>query len=574
MFKRCILAFALFLLFVSAGFAQAGLLRNYVGIINIKYHPDVTAYMGKIKEVFEKRGFSNAARAIDEYLKGLSGSGFVYVAEDGSCYVLTNEHVASQSESLSITFEKQDGSKTIYERLKVLFVDEEKDLALLVFDNGIKPFTEGLSFYTKPIDEGLDVFAAGFPGLGNMAVWQFSRGIISNVAARIPKESGNDETIGPYIQHTAQIDPGNSGSPLLVADEGVPTGYAVIGINTLSAFARQAANYAIPIEDVNSFIKTALEGNDVSDTDLIARKVDEFVNGLSVNKAVYGHIAKFLSNNCAAANAEFAISELFEKAPRTVLEDISHIFANDPVSGMTAAVAWQIENSMRSNTGSLKISLDSINPNYKGGFDVNFFVNDVLVKSEWIKEYGIFRMDTFGDSVTGDKSLVTNKEKRREQDKALRTDSNVSISAGYAYIFSQGSAMHIALRLFKPFTYGMDFYYAFETKYLHFGANFGYGYAIRMNKFALTPFGEIGFAVMTSSESKKDKEEDIWGYSDNIGFKFAVAGSIKGGFIFTTAAVPGLFGRVFYEHDFTFFKDKNGAIKNHGIVGAAIGYAF
>ena len=569
MFKRSILIVLFFLLTFTFSFAQAGALRDYVGLLSIRYHPDVVTYMEKFRGAFEKKGYSNAAKSIDNYLKGLSGSGFIYVAQDGTNYVLTNEHVVSQSESLSITFEKQDGSKTIYERLKVLFVDEEKDLAILVFDDGVKPFTRGLSFYTKSIDEGMDVFAAGFPGLGNAAIWQFSRGTISNVAARVPKDGLNDETTGPYIQHTAQIDPGNSGGPLLVEAQGAPAGYAVTGINTLSAYRRQAANYAIPISQVNAFIDTALGKEAVNDKDMLARRVDDFIKGLGVNRAVYDHIAKFLSNNGTASNAEYAISELLDKAPRTVLEDVGNTFSNDPVEGMNAAVAWHIENTMRAKTGSLKISLDSIESNYKGGYDVSFNINDAVVKSEWVKEYGVFRLDTFGDTVTGDKTLIEVKQQKKEQNKALRTDSMFSISAGYAYVMDYGSAIHAAFRISNPFTYGLDLFYAFQGEYLNIGINAGYAHAIRLDSFAITPFGELGIGFMSSEASKADY--GAWG---STGFGFAVGVNIKGGVMFTTAAAPGLFGRLFYEHNFAIMKDKNDAIKSHGILGLSIGYAF
>jgi len=568
MLRKAAVTIILIFLTATFGFAQAGLLRDYVGLLSIRYHPDVVEYMDKFRDSFEKKGYSDAAKAIDNYLKGLSGSGFIFVSEDGTSYVLTNEHVVAQSESLSITFEKQDGSKIIYDRLKVLFVDEEKDLALLVFDNGVNPFTQGLNFNAKPIDEGMDVFAAGFPGLGNTAIWQFSRGTISNVSARIPKDNIGDETIGPYIQHTAQIDPGNSGGPLLVETQGVPAGYAVLGINTLSAFRRQAANYAIPVDQVRVFIEAALSDEKVNDKDMVARKVDEFIKGLGANKAVYGHIAKFLSNGATATNAEFAISELLDKAPRTVLEDIGRTFAGDPVEGMNAAVAWQIENTMRSKSGTLKIDLDAINPNYKGGYDVTFNINDSMVKSEWIKEYGVFRLDTFGENVTGDKTLIVEKQKKKEQDKALRTDSNFTLSAGYAYVLGSGSAIHAALRLSSPFTYGFDIFYAFRDKYLNFAMNIGYAHAIRLDKFALTPFAELGFGLLSSEVSRNSS--GMYG----SGFGFALGINVKGGLMFTASAVPGLFGRAFYEHNFVFLDDRNKSIGNHGIIGISIGYAF
>jgi len=560
--KRIFLTIGIFLLSVTLCFGQAGALRDYVGLLSIHYHSDVIAYMGKYKERFEKKGYTNAAKAIDNYLKGLSGSGFIYVGGDGTCYVLTNEHVVAQSESLSITFDKLDGSKTVYDRLKVLFVDEEKDLAILVFDTGVKPFKNGLSFSAKAVDEGADVFAAGFPGLGNTALWQFSRGNISNASVRLPKSDDSDETIGPYIQHTAQIDPGNSGGPLLVAAQGVPTGYAVIGINTLSARQRQAANYAIPADQVKTFLDTALSKKDVNEREAVAKKVDDFLKGLKANKAVYDHISKFLSNNCTATNAEYAISELLDKASRTVLDDIDRTFTNDPIAGMNAAVAWRIENSMRSKTGNIKISLDSINPNDKGGFDVAFNVNDNIVKSEWIKEYGVYRMETYGELSVGGKALLEEKEKKKEQDKALITDYDFTVSAGYANVLDYGHAFHAAIRISSPYTYGIDFFYGLNDKeYFQLGLNMGYVIPIRLKTFALMPFGETGILYTSTKDSK-----------DDIGFPICIP--LKGGLMFTLAKTPGFFARAFYVYNFVFLGGFNGHLQNHGTIGLSVGYGF
>jgi serine protease Do len=575
MIRRSIFICLVFFLGGALCFGQAGALRDYVGLISIRYHPDVIAYMGKFKETFEKRGYTDAARAVDNYLKGLSGSGFIYVAADGACYVLTNEHVVAQSDSLSITFEKQDGAKTTYERLKVLHVDEEKDLAILVFEDGRKPFTGGLSFRTAPVDEGTNVFAAGFPGLANTAVWQFSSGMVSNASVRIPVSSDSNETIGPYIQHTAQIDPGNSGGPLLAAAAGVPTGYAVIGINTLSAIRRQAANYAIPVNQITAFINTALSNEPVNERELINKKVDDFMKGLRTNSTVYGHIAQYLSYVCTAANAEYAVSELLDKASRTVQRNVLETFGHDPVEGMNAAVAWLIENSMRGNSVTIKIDLDSITSNDKGGFDVVFNVNDRRVKSEWIKEYGVYRMETFGDTVAGNKVLLDEKQKKRAQDQALKTDYILAVSASYAHIISDsaigGPAINASLILLNPFNIGIDLNFGLNgEKYFHAGLFVGYTHPIRLNTVALMPFGALGLAYEESEGSKKEES----GWDSDVGFPFTIAIKLKAGLMVTTAAVPGLFGRVFYEFDLPFIEDQNKSIKNHHIIGITVGYGF
>jgi hypothetical protein len=321
------------------------------------------------------------------------------------------------------------------------------------------------------------------------------------------------------------------------------------------------------VAQVRTFIDTALSKQPVNERELIAKKVDDFVKGLKANKAVYEHISKFLSNNCTASNAEYAISELLEKASRSVLQDIDRTFTNDLVAGMNAAVAWNIENSMRSKSGTIKISLESINPNDKSGFDVTFNVNDKIVKSEWIKEYGVYRMDTYGELAAGGKNLLDQKEKKKAQDKALRTDYDYAISAGFTSVFEYGSALHAALRISSPFTYGVDLFYGLGDKeYFKFGMSFGFNIPIRLNTFAVMPFIEGGMAYTSSEESKMGSAFD--------GFGFAISIPIKGGLMFTSSKVPGLFGRLFFERNIIFLDDRNKSIKNHDIIGLSIGYGF
>lgn len=550
------------MLFLFAGilcFGQASALRDYVGLIKINYHSDVIELMNKFKSNLEKRGYSKDAKAIENYLQGISGSGFVYVAADGSCYILTNEHVVSQADSLSVTFERTDGAKTTYDGLKIFYVDEDKDLAILYFENGIKPFTQGLSFNITPPEEGSTVFAAGFPGMGNTAAWQYSQGIISNANIRLQKYADSDELFGPFIQHTAQVDPGNSGGPLLVAKQGVPTNHAVIGINTLSARWRQAANYAIPVDQINVFIASALSSEPVDERQLLAKRVDEFIKGLGANKYVYDHIAEYLSNGCTATNAEYAIYELLEKAPRAVIQDIDRIFSTNPVDGMNAAVAWYIENSMRPRTGDIKISLDSIDTNDLGNFVVSFNVNGSIVKSEWVKEYGVYRLNTYGDIATGEKSRMESRLRTIEQNQALKTNYILFLTAGYSNVFDYGSALNLSLNLgIRPFTYGLELHSVLgDTKYSNIATDVGIMIPIRLKIIAITPFGGIGTGAIFTRETV-----------DSLGFTINL--SLRGGLMFTTSAVPGLFLRAYYTHNFTVKIISN--LPNHGILGFSAGF--
>ncbi|GMO46510.1 MAG: hypothetical protein Ta2G_01720 [Termitinemataceae bacterium] len=436
------IALAALLVFISsaAAFAQASALRDYVGIIGGSFHPDALAYFDKIKENLKSKGRTDAVKGIDTYLKMGFGTGFVYVTPDGNNYIITNYHVVAQTSTLSISFEKLDGAKTTYDRLKVVAADEDIDIAILTFADGGRPFKSGLSFVAKPTDEGADVFAAGFPGLGSEQIWQFSKGVISNGRVRLPHDENqafvNEARFGPFIQHTSPIDPGNSGGPLLAAQAGATSGYAVAGINTLSATRRQSTFYAIPAERAVKYLTEAVKPKSEAslrrDLDL---RLDTFLKQIAAPKAVYGIIGNYISNSCAASNAEYGILETFSRAPRTVQDAIYN--EDDPLDIMKYSVGWIIEDSFRGkSTGALHASLGEITKNTDGTYTVPLKFPAHTITSTWALEFGIWKLATAGEKASGDKTLVTKKEEQQKRDKTKNDlSSYFMLSIGYTDIF-------------------------------------------------------------------------------------------------------------------------------------------
>jgi serine protease Do len=297
--------------------------------------------------------------------------------------------------------------------------------------------------------------------------------------------------------------------------------------------------------------------------ELLTKRTDELVKGLGANRAVYDHISLFLSNSCIAMNAEDAIIEAVKKAPRNVMQDIATTFNRNPVDGMKYAVAWYIENAMRTRSGSIRASVDSIEPNLRGGYTVSFNINGTVVQSDWKKEYGVFRMDTYGNVATSDRSVISSRQKTREQSDALRTDYSVALYAGYTHILDGiGSAFTASIFSAGSYiSYGLDITYAFgDFKYTNIAVDFGVVVPIRLGAVAIMPFGNLGTGIIL-----RDKTTDFgdFGFDMNI--------SLQGGLMFTTAAVPGLFIRAFYSHNIIFMSD---IIPNHGFISVGIGYGF
>lgn len=379
--------------------------------------------------------------------------------------------------------------------------------------------------------------------MGTSMIWQFGRGMISNASVRFPESDDSSKMLGPYIQHTAQVDPGNSGGPLLIQTQGVPTGYAVAGINTLSARFRQAANYSIPIARVQSFLDASLQARTGDERPLLDARIEAFIGGLGANKAVYPHIADFLSNNCTAENAEFAISEVLEKAPRTTADDIVTAFGYSPVGGMGYAVAWTIENSLRSKMGKITISTESVSPN-GDAYTVTFKVNEGTISSEWINEYGIWRIRSFGDFAAGDKTLITKKEKAKVDKARLRTDPDIQLTAGMGFIVNRGAAFGADITLRGGWWgYGLRTY--IRSDFFQVDGYSGLYIPIKMGTVALTPYGNLGFGFQIKDKIFKDQYE--MGNKDfDLGIPF------KAGLQFTTAAIPGLYIQAGYQYNLFF----------------------
>lgn len=139
-----------------------------------------------------------------------AGSGFI-ISPDG--LVVTNQHVVDGAASLQVYIEGEDRPVNA----RILGVSECNDLAVIDLDGDGYPYLEWYDETPKP---GLDAWAAGFP-LGDPE-FSLTRGSIVKAEA-----DGETEwaSIDYAIEHDANIQPGNSGGPLVTEDG------RVIGVN-------------------------------------------------------------------------------------------------------------------------------------------------------------------------------------------------------------------------------------------------------------------------------------------------------------------------------------------------------
>ena len=183
-----------------------------------------------------------------------TGTGF---AIDSKGLIVTNEHVVDGAGKLTVTL--QDGTD-----LKATLVgkDASTDLALLRVDPG----SHSLPALTLSDDSGLtigqDVYAIGSP---YALQGTLTTGVISQLHRQIT--SPNGFSISDAIQTDAELNPGNSGGPLLDASG------QVIGVNAQVYGGSQSASgqatggtglgFAIPSSTVKRVVSQLSEGGTI-----------------------------------------------------------------------------------------------------------------------------------------------------------------------------------------------------------------------------------------------------------------------------------------------------------------------
>ena len=180
-----------------------------------------------------------------------TGTGF-YIDKN---HILTNAHVVESCDELRIP----------YRRVTVIAVDEEVDLALLFDPRGN---TDTATFRGYPVDFGEEVAVFGYP-LSNILSYRGNgtSGIISGLSSII-----DDAHPDNLFQHTAPIQGGNSGGPVLDSAGNV-VGVVVSSLNP-DFIQNQNVNFAIKFGVIEDF----LQRNNVTDykdpISVLAKEID------------------------------------------------------------------------------------------------------------------------------------------------------------------------------------------------------------------------------------------------------------------------------------------------------------
>ena len=246
-----------FLLGMLALYGIFSFFPKVIGTTVTKVEKDVTVTDEGIAEAVEK--VYDSVVVVNTYVDGQaysSGTGFVYKTEDGTAYILTNNHVIDSADDVYVKFTDETIVKAevvgsdVYSDIAVLSVDEDYIIAVAEIGS------------SEDARLGDTVFAIGAP-LDNAYSWSVTRGIVSGKDRLVEVEltSGNTKTpmIVNTIQTDAAINNGNSGGPLANSNG------EVIGITSikLASSTIEGMGFAIPIETAVEYAEQLINGEEV-----------------------------------------------------------------------------------------------------------------------------------------------------------------------------------------------------------------------------------------------------------------------------------------------------------------------
>ena len=212
---------------------------------------DVTITDTGIADAVEK--VSDSVVTVKNYVRNRlysTGSGFVFKIDNKYGYILTNYHVISGGNEVSVVFTNNKDEKAT-----IVGYDEYSDIAVLAVDKSLVLATAQIGS-SNDMRIGDTTFAVGTPVDSSVYSWSVTRGILSGKDRMVQV----DNYVMSVLQTDTAINSGNSGGPLCNSNG------EVIGITNMKLASSQieGMGFAIPIEDAVKNAETIISGKKIS----------------------------------------------------------------------------------------------------------------------------------------------------------------------------------------------------------------------------------------------------------------------------------------------------------------------
>ena len=240
------------------------------------------------------------AQNLDDLLKGKSakseeagvGSGVIYQKNNGSAYIVTNNHVIDGASEIKVQLHN---SKQV--DAKLIGKDALTDIAVLKIDD--TKGTKAIDFAnSSKVKTGDSVFAMGNP-LGLEFANSVTSGIISASERTIDTQTSAGANKVNVLQTDAAINPGNSGGAL------VDLNGNLVGINSMKIANEQVEGigFAIPSNEVKVTIKELVKNGKIDRPSIgigllnLSEIPDEYKKQLNTDKKHGIYVAKVYADS-------------------------------------------------------------------------------------------------------------------------------------------------------------------------------------------------------------------------------------------------------------------------------------
>ncbi|MFH4904475.1 S1C family serine protease [Staphylococcus cohnii] len=240
------------------------------------------------------------AQNLDDLLKGKSakseeagvGSGVIYQKNNGSAYIVTNNHVIDGASEIKVQLHN---SKQV--DAKLIGKDALTDIAVLKIDD--TKGTKAIDFAnSSKVKTGDSVFAMGNP-LGLEFANSVTSGIISASERTIDTQTSAGANKVNVLQTDAAINPGNSGGAL------VDLNGNLVGINSMKIANEQVEGigFAIPSNEVKVTIKELVKNGKIDRPSIgigllnLSEIPDEYKKQLNTDKKQGIYVAKVYADS-------------------------------------------------------------------------------------------------------------------------------------------------------------------------------------------------------------------------------------------------------------------------------------
>lgn len=477
-------------------------LKDYVVIVKPVYHESSIEFLKNLSKYASDKGYKQAADYLTAFAEGKGfGSGFLVKATDGRVYIITNRHVILQAKKANIEFINTDGGRVSYNDCEIIAIDPNTDLALISFPEDVS-INRSLNLKAESNQDGCEVFTAGFPGMGGKPSWQFGKGIISNSELEI---SGFDDEIKTKaIQHTAQIDRGSSGGPLLVADATQESGYSVIGLNSWKIIDRENVNLSISAKTINDFISNAIKTVSNNQQEQLEKTSGKFISDLMHG---YKKVIKYVAYDYVSKLSADNFVRFIDLASPDAKADILDIFKNgqNPVEAVRIAIADAIVRTLEKNKNTLSFTSIAGLVSYDVPATVFYSYNSKPITSTWKIEQKNWKISDISCL------KFVDAEEHIGFVKSFNFGSTINLitffpssdleSTGFGGEYLWGTNLYIGAGIFKFSHHGYNTEYNYNTSkdeitgsgyvdYYNINVLLGYRYPFQIKRFFIIPFAQ------------------------------------------------------------------------------------